>query len=108
MHLHNYNTDKCFTLQNKKNAGNSKKKEFSNKTLRNEINMLLHKKLHAEVLEQYLTVISKEKAKLSKKDKKAKYQMDNSDSSDSDSDTTIAVIEQEVSPSKQKGKWKST
>ena len=80
-------------MKNKKNSGD--KKTFSNKNFGKDINMLLHKKSHNKVLDQYLTGINKEKVK--PKAKKTKDKMQDSDSSVSDSDTSMAMIEKEVS-----------
>ena len=57
------------------------------------------KKLCGKVLDQYLTVINKEKAKLNKE--KAKEQSSDSDS-DSDSDHSMAMIEQIIPVSKKR------
>jgi len=61
---------------------------------------LSRKSSKAEVLDQYLTVLNKEKAKLAQKEES---QMD-SDSSelDSKSDTSIVVIEQVTTPPKKR------
>ena len=63
--------------------------------LRQEINMLSHKRSKGKVLDHYLKVINSEKAKLNKQAKKAKKTPKESDSAESDSDISIAVIEQE-------------
>src|SRR5687768_3919864 len=87
-----HNTDKCFTLANKKGSKDAKRKTFNSKGLKQEINMLSCKSSKAVVLDQYLTVLNKEKAKLAKKEKN---QMDSDSSNlESKSNTTIAVIEQ--------------
>ena len=76
-------------MANKKGSKDAKRKTFTSKGLKQEINVLSRKSSKAEVLDQYLTVLNKEKAKLAKKEEN---QM-KSDDSDLDSNLfTIALL----------------
>jgi hypothetical protein len=101
-HGHNpsHDTSDCWTLQNrtkKANVGHDgiKKRSFSNKSFRKEINFLAKKSSKAKVLDLYATAVKREQAKLAKqkKDKKCKADSD----SDSDSEASVNII-QETKP----------
>ena len=108
-HGHNpsHDTSDCWTLQNrakKSMAGHEgvKKRSFSNKAFRKEINFLAKKSSKAKVLELYATAVKREQAKLAKKSsKKRKSAPDSDDESDSEMSVNI------LTDSKPKAKPKS-
>ena len=76
---------------------------FTNKGLKHEINLLCQNAPKAKVLDQYLAVIHKEKAKLkkrAKKHKKSKTAAVPSQDSDTDSDSDVSINLMELSPTK--------
>ena len=103
-----HSTENCWALKNKNMASTQfkpGKKSFTNKGLKNEINLLCKHTPKDQVLDQYLAVIQKEKARLKKrteqsqKAKKAKTAEVPSEDSDSDSDLSVNMIEQ-ISPTR--------
>ena len=85
-----HNTENCYTLKNQKATAQFKtgKKTFTKKGLKNEINSLCKHTPKDKVLDQYMAVIQKEKARL-KKSKKAEAA--EVPTEDSDSDTNISM-----------------
>src|SRR5687768_286965 len=104
-----HNTDKCYVLNNKKPSTQPKagKKVFTNKGLKHEINLLCQHTPKDKVLEQYLSVIKKEKARLVQKANK-KHKPKAPAKSPEDSDTnfdmemSVNLIEEVSSTKKQK------
>ena len=76
---------------------------LTNKGLKHEINLLCQNAPKAKVLDQYLAVIYKEKAKLkkrAKKHKKSKAAEVPTQDSSTDSDTDVSINLMEISPTK--------
>src|SRR5687768_10623261 len=105
-----HNTDKCYVLNNKKPSTQPKagKKVFTNKGLKHEINLLCQHTPKDKVLEQYLSVIKKEKARLVQKANKKHKPKVSVTKSPEDSDTSfdmemsVNLIEEVSSIKKQK------
>ena len=103
-----HNTDNCYVLNKKKVAPQSKivKKTFSNKGLKNEINLLCKSAPKDLVLDQYLSVIKKEKARLKQRAKKHKSQASAKSPEDTDSSSdlemSVHLIEEVSNTKKQK------
>ena len=100
-----HNTDNCYVLNKNKVAPQTKtfKKTFSNKGLKNEINLLCKSAPKDLVLEQYLSVIKKEKARLKQRalKQKSKASAKSSEDTDSSSDLNMSVnLIEEISPTK--------
>jgi len=96
-----HNTENCYALKKQKATAQFKtgKQTFTKKGLRNEINFLCKSTPKDKVLDQYMAVIQKEKARLKRKFKKAKVAEVPSEDSDSDTDISMNLIE-EISPTK--------
>jgi len=92
-----HNTASCYTLKNRAKAEGKQpaKKEFSNKGLCKEINMMAKDSSKEKVLDMYASVIAKEKAKLSrsKTGQTVKREPESDSESDSSSDASMALIE---------------
>ena len=101
-----HNSENCFTLKNKQqNSTQPKtgKRTFTPKGLRQEINLLCKDMPKDKVLEQYLAVIQKEKAKYKKyKAKKSKAAGHPTEEPDSDSSTDVEMNMIEINPTKGK------
>ena len=101
-----HNTDKCYVLNNKKPSTQPKagKKVLTNKGLKHEINLLCQHTPKDKVLEQYLSVIKKEKARLQQKANKKhkpKAPAKSPEDSDTSSDMEMSVnLIEEVSSTK--------
>src|SRR5688572_21654157 len=70
-----HNSENCFVLNKQKGSTQNTqngKRTFTNKGLKHEINLLCQNAPKGKVLDQYLAVLHKEKAKLKKRDKKHK------------------------------------
>ena len=100
-HGHNpsHDTSDCWTLQNrakKAHVGHDgvKKRSFSNKSFRKEINFLAKKSSKAKVLDLYATAVKREQAKLAKKSAKKRKAAEDSES---DSEASANLI-QETKP----------
>ena len=94
-HGHNpsHDTSDCYTLKNrskKLTVGHEgvKKRSFSNKTFRQEINLLAKKSSKKKVLDLYATAVKREQAKLAKKSAQKRKEPD----SDSDTDMSVNAI----------------
>ena len=86
----NHSTADCWTLQNRaKPSGqvSKDKRTFSNKHLRNEINLLAKQSSKKKVLDMYASVIKREQSKLGKKSAKRKK----ADQPESDSEDKMSV-----------------
>ena len=98
-----HNSENCYVLNKQKKPStqtqqSGTKRTFTNKKLKHEINLLCQNAPKAKVLDQYLAVIHKEKAKLKKRVKKHKKskaaEVPTQDSStDCDSDVSINLME---------------
>ena len=101
-----HSTENCFTLKNKQanTQKHSGKRTFTPKGLRHEINLLCKDVPKDKVLEQYMAVIQKEKAKLKKQKKKAQKSKaeSSSEESSSDSDLEVHMIEEIKNPKRHK------
>ena len=95
-------------MNKQKNSTQSKtaKKSFSNTGLKNEINLLCKSAPKDKVLDQYLAVINKEKAKLKQRSLKQKPKASAKSSEDTDSssdlDVSVNLIEEVSNTKKQK------
>ena len=103
-----HSSENCYILNKQKKPStqtqqSGTKRTFTNKGLKHEINLLCQNPPKAKVLDQYLAVIHKEKAKLkkrAKKHKKSKSAAEPSQDSDTDSDSDVSVNLMELSPTK--------
>ena len=109
MKNHTHNTEKCYVVNNRKASTNQPKavkKTFSTKGLKNEIHFLSKSSPKDQVLDRYLSVIKKEKARLQQKALKHKPQASAKSSEDTDSSSdmelSVNLIEQISSTKKQK------
>ena len=104
-----HSTDGCWTLKKRAKYSNDKKsgpkRQFSNKSFRQEINVLAKKSSKKKVLDLYASAVKREQAKLVSKSKKRKAR-EAIDESDSDSDSSVSV--QVINPPKTKRHVKST
>ena len=94
---HTHNTANCMKLKKQKKPNKGGKTTFSNKGLKKEINFLSHQTPKDKVLDMYMAVILKEKAKLEKARARKAEVLEGTDS-DSKSDMSIALIEQKKAP----------
>lgn len=101
-----HNTENCYVLNKQKPSkapAQTGKRTFTKNGLKHEINLLCQSAPKGKVLDQYLAVIHKEKAKLkkrAKRHKKAKAAAAPTQDSDTDSDSDMSMNLLELSPPK--------
>ena len=104
-----HNSENCYVLNKQKKSTTAQtqqsgtKRVFTKKGLRQEINLLCLNAPKGKILDQYLSVIHKEKDKLkkrAKRHKKSKAAAVPSQDFDTDSDSDVSVNLMELSPTK--------
>ena len=96
-HGHNptHSTADCWTIQNRSKTTNhvqKAKRNFSNKNLRNEINLLSKSSSKKKILDMYASVIKREQAKLQGKKKPEKRRKIIAPESESNDEMSVQVI----------------
>ena len=96
-HGHNptHSTADCWTIQNRSKTTNhvqKDKRNFSNKNLRNEINLLSKSSSKKKILDMYASVIKREQAKLGGKKKPDKRRKIIAPESESDDEMSVQII----------------
>jgi hypothetical protein len=100
-----HNTNKCWTLENRKKAGSQgnhkpNNRSFSKNSFRKELNLLSCKSSKYQVLDLYESIIKQERKTIAKRHAKHKASEPDSDSDDSDSDNVSTKSSRILSPLK--------
>jgi hypothetical protein len=92
-----HNTNKCWTLENRKKTGSqghkSNNRSFSKNSFRKELNLLSRKSSKTQVLDLYESTIKQERKKIAKRQAKRKASEPDSESDESDSDVSVHNME---------------
>jgi hypothetical protein len=92
-----HNTNKCWTLENRKKAGSqgnkSNNRSFSKNSFRKELNLLSRKSSKTQVLDLYESTIKQERKTIAKRQAKRKASEPDSESDESDSDVSVHILE---------------